>query len=508
MFDHSEYSLNTILFDKKTEIENLYNQVQDRYTAAIQSAGNKTLDEAFNILDIMINDKEGRKKEIFDSHSQGGISPPDFSKYEGMSDEQLKAILERNGSQTINGLLSFQETLGSALDKAWRDLGQSGWKSMCNDLLHQYAIALKNKRGISGLTDSELKNQIIRDFTQHSGLIKLMGSENSPYKTSLRNLTLLAAAIPELKIGDGINYSYGSDRDESGQIRVHEASTYSEFFNVIQKKINSTWKNIIGGSGEMAAAAAELAGSYKVRSTIADMHQDLRNMSIKVKETGTNQVSRITSTGKEYFVQQKGDITVKMTADNVKITYGISVKNYARPIKNSPYSEVFLGERKDLIYLAKKAGLDEGLIVHAAASHGKDDSTIPETIRKNTKTTSQDLKKKWDDIKSIVTYRSFMDILAGESMRAGGDNVLVLNIKGTSFTLKDIVRHLQNERMWINRSISGSSRETLTALNQYQKNKNTQTEIEDTRITAYNKVINALKEASVGITLKFLSSLV
>ena len=118
MFDHSEYSLNTILFDKKTEIENLYNQVQDRYTAAIQSAGNKTLDEAFNILDIMINDKEGRKKEIFDSHSQGGISPPDFSKYEGMSDEQLKAILKRNGSQTVDGLLSFQETLGSALDRA------------------------------------------------------------------------------------------------------------------------------------------------------------------------------------------------------------------------------------------------------------------------------------------------------------------------------------------------------------------------------------------------------
>ena len=93
MFDHSEYSLNTILFNKKTEIENLYNQAQDRYTAAIQGTGNKTLDEAFNILDVMINDKEGRKKEIFNSYSQGGISPPDFSKYEGRC---TKLLTERN----------------------------------------------------------------------------------------------------------------------------------------------------------------------------------------------------------------------------------------------------------------------------------------------------------------------------------------------------------------------------------------------------------------------------
>ena len=117
------------------------------------------------------------------------------------------------------------------------------------ETIEQYAAT---KGMVAG--SSKMRQAILNDFLQHQGLVKLgltanLGTGQSTLETSLRNMVLLAEALPEYgsqgsQILGGKNYSTrkGNRRTKNGLDTLY----------VIAGKLQGLFNNVIGTAGEIA----------------------------------------------------------------------------------------------------------------------------------------------------------------------------------------------------------------------------------------------------------------
>ena len=100
-----------------------------------------------------------------------------------------------------------------------------------------------------------MNSLIIQDFLQHEGLNKLKIKKTSgSYETAIQNLTLLAAALPDIQdFTSGrsiINYSTGYEGAK--QIKGSGEGLTLQLLQVIARKVSGGFSNVKGFGAEMA----------------------------------------------------------------------------------------------------------------------------------------------------------------------------------------------------------------------------------------------------------------
>lgn len=83
-----------------------------------------------------------------------------------------------------------------------------------------------------------------------------------------------------------------------------------------------------------------------------------------------------------------------------------------------------------------------------------------------------------------------------------------MNVKGTIFTLDDILDNLEKRKMDYTYAFQGSqARRTFAGKNKFEPKANTKSQYTPIREKAYADVTNALKATKLKISLQFLTSL-
>ena len=102
---------------------------------------------------------------------------------------------------------------------------------------------------------SSTKRQILVDFLSKNGLKKLTTttggsySDQVPLQTALRNLTLLAEALPEGSTS--LSRSRVNYESQSGKT-TGRTKNQAEVLAIIGMKVNGMFSNVIGTGGEIA----------------------------------------------------------------------------------------------------------------------------------------------------------------------------------------------------------------------------------------------------------------
>lgn len=456
-----------------------------------------------DLINILTSDSNGIKRQIFEQEmgefaNNSGIDNLTYSQFGNMDIDKLNDLLQQKAQTLANSINIFTKKLEEYLEKAYKKLSNtSTWEEYKQDLIIQYCKA----KHVS-LDNGNLNSLIIQDFLQHEGLNKLKIKKTSgSYETAIQNLTLLAAALPDIQdFTSGrsiINYSTGYEGAK--QIKGSGEGLTLQLLQVIARKVSGGFSNVKGFGAEMAWADAEIQSQNKIMKEIQKINKQLQKKDIVVK-SGDSYVQR--DVGKRV---SKGDVVVTITNDNVYISYGISVKNYKRPSLGLNIPHITLGTYSNFLNLANKTGYNDYSLVHYAAAH---------QYRNGKGTSNTELYEYWETIKQQTTMMNIVDILAGQG-KEGADNVLVLVINGNAFTIDEVLSKLingSNAKGQLNVSNTGlGGRDRLIKLNTWKKDSNKNggsDEAENRGKQSYKAVIDKLSKSRFRVSLNNIAALI
>lgn len=448
LFSYKDDILNK---DLQTQI----NEFEQRKKRVYNQSSN--LEEAEQILDILTSDKNGIKKEIFESQitefgSNSGIDNLSYTSLNQMDIEQLTNLLDKRANELVNTISIFKEKLEEYLETVYRTLGEGQNFSQYQDELIKRYIAKKE------IPRSDAGQAIIKDFLIHEGLKNVHFTESSgAFETALQNLTMLAYALPELENFSTSRKTAQYSTGRSNGVKTIRGNLLPQLFKIINGKIGGGFRNLTGSGAELAWKKAEITGIQELASEIKQVNDKINaEKDVTVKETGSKSITRMASSGEYVKRVSKGDVEVIIDSNGIKIAYGISVKNYKVPKGKTFPSHITIGTYNNFYDLAtNKGGMLPYNLLHYAAARPK-------------KGQKASLETSWNEVKRMVATRNFLDIVAGQGLKAGSDNVLVLVINGSSFTIDEILKAaIKNQDGLAALSIgnSGLPRDRFTSLN-------------------------------------------
>lgn len=163
------------------------------------------LEEAEKVMSFLTGDQMNAKRQELFNSSGGNNNGPRLSGLGNYTYKQLGYVspqeIQALVDELANGLDDFITHFEDFLDSAYNSLMRGGnFETYAASVINEFI----NSNGRSNLSQSELRSQIISGILTYDGLQKLkipthQLTGQSGLDTALRNLTLLAYALPELK---------------------------------------------------------------------------------------------------------------------------------------------------------------------------------------------------------------------------------------------------------------------------------------------------------------------
>lgn len=439
-------------------------------------------DEAFDkIIDFLSGD-EGLRKEVFDSQTSQNVSAKGLART-AIGTATVESI-NAQAEQMAEIIDNFQTQLEQTINELYaKSVDPKTWQSFVDETISQYA----KTKGVVAYS-SKMRQAILNDFLKHQGLVKLgltanLGTGQGVLETSLRNMVLLAEALPEYGSNGGTvlggkNYSTGSGK--------HRTGNGIDTLYVIAGKLQGLFNNVVGTAGEIAWAVAEEGATEKLGEAL-----DEANIRIKAAPVGGTTVTvtehgeKIGEKGKPIKNVSKPDVKVQIIKNGqVLVEYGASVKTYSFS-SNSGAKTVSLVSGTSFLQAADKAFGAQGgrrYMLNLAAGHpGKG-------VSKGINYTASDLNSKWDSLVEYVVIQNFLNVLLGTLTKEGPNN-LYLVVNGQVVTVPEILSKIGNGDMSFSSRVysetaSGTrslTRASMMKLNEWQWMTNARTRTQDAK---------------------------
>ena len=503
-YKHFQEENDDFLSNLQSAKDQIWKQQVDNFALRKQQmvvSNNTTiLDKIDDILEIFSKTGTAERQAIFDANLPlnnstvmagdmtagqiGAVKKIGDGEYAFVNVEKLMNNLADNVEEFINKLHQLVQTIYEQLAT-----GQT-WEQYKNAVIAEYA---QTKRTVPGSKSTQLS--ILTDFLSQNGLKKLTTTtggayaDQAPLQTALRNLTLLAEALPEGSTSlPRTRVSYSS---QSGNVKG-KTKNQAELLAVIGMKVNGMFSNVIGTGGEIAWSIAEETGNKKVNQALKKMLGE--KFAIKANTSGTDRFNGQVS---------KGDVTVRANSENVSIQYGVSVKTYTFNTK-AKYQNVSLVDNTPfLTALEKSSNIISkeqylNLFCSLSGAPANEDGGISES----------NIVEQWSQANENIIINNFLDILAGNAAGAGA-NVLYLVFNGQIITVDQILKNFseKEENFDFSFSLKGlknrSAGVTLNIEGYKEKREDKQLRSDEVE----NKALEILRQAKIHVSLQILTTL-
>lgn len=427
IYDFNQAKRNLILESQLSQME-----------SRIQKMITGDQDEAGQLIDFLTSSSmaDARKEAFEGQMSQkggarsSGLNGLTYGQLARRSSADIQAMID----DLTNGIDDFVTQLENWIKEAY--------KSLCLDTSYEsYKQALvKEYITIRKIPSSEIGTSIINDLLsgKHNGLRSLPFDSNAlggsdPMRTAIRNLTLIASAIPAM---NGTISSFKSGIHSNGM----------EVINEIAGKVSGMLSNVAGTGAEVAMAKAE-------EKVVGEVSDNLIK-SVVAKQWGTQNVQKTyygdpnmqkdaENKDKTYTSTAKTDILVSVNGNNCNITYGINMKNYTPPNSATSTGSVSIVSNTSLINAAHKADISDYYFINLAAAHGG----LSPNNKSGENITDYSLNKNWSETIEYIAYSNLLTALAGEALNFT-DNILFFIVNGNVFTISEVLtRLLENNGM-------------------------------------------------------------
>ena len=532
-FSSSEMEIRQFNDAKRNEILNdLNNQFQQRKKQMVSATDEKSKKEAGALIDFLTYSKEAaeERKAVFEQETnaysggwESGLGEYTFGQLRNKSSEEIVQMV----NDLANGITDFTDHLENLLQNIYESVCKDGapaFEQYKENIVKEYI----NNKGLKGDDNSEIAKAIWSDLlsSKHNGLNRynstqkdFSGTEGLPkVATALKNLTLIAEALPQLNNKDIKFNAY----DYKKQV------TASEVLNIIAGKMAGMFSNIKGAGGEIAAKRAEESVLKKVAEGIFEAQGTKPSIqsskvttvgdSVEKREIYDPQLIEDASKEEKIIRVSKSDVDVTLTMDGVKITYGINVKNYTPPSKDVNMEAVSLESKANLLDVAQRNGINLYYMFNIAAGHP--DSNFNKQYHANRSIkrtyTDEELSKGWFDLISYTVYKHFLTAIAGEIIN-NSKSILFFSLNGQVFPIDEVIEKVrgQNEmdltyRLTQIRAIS--TRDSFVKSNKWDDGDERKWAPDPEKAKkrgheAWESVRNVLNDTKLSIDLKVIASL-
>ena len=425
-------------------------------------AGNKSMvvNHMDEIIDILTDDKNGKRKTIFDANL---ANPGQQEFLHGQRIGQYANSMKKANmlaQQLASEIDLFTNKLDEVIAQIYHSIGGKNLEEYKNQVIMDYASKTHTRPG-----SSNFRQSIINNFMTHEGLKKLKMTASSgtgaqsTLETTLRHLVLLAEGLPEYgSMGQSLGGKYYSTRSGS-----HRTSTGAESLGVIAGKVQGLFSNVVGSGGEIAWAVAEEEGDRKVVEKLRQLDKNI-NASVHATVVGDTTVKNTENKSQV----SKGDVHIKISGKGVNIEYGVSVKNYRfDPTANTQTIDIVSGTNfLTAAYKLLGGGTNKEYLFNLAAG-------LPGgSAKENNIIDASTLNNQWNELVETVVLFNFLDFLAGTATQ-NSNNVLYLVFNGKIVTVDEILLNVINKQTKIkHRLYSESTGKSLQRSNFVSINRN------------------------------------
>lgn len=515
-FSNSGMTLADLSDEKRKSITwDLLLQFQDRQDLMMKKSTD--LEEAEKVMSFLMGDQMNTKRQELFNSSGGNNNGPRLSGLGNYTYKQLGYVspqeIQALVDELANGLDDFITHFENFLDSAYNSLMRGGnFETYAASVINEFI----NSNGRSNLSQSELRSQIISGILTHNGLQKLkipmhQLTGQSSLDTALRNLTLLAYALPELKSGN-TSYNWSTKRKAGGT-----TDSLGQILSILGGKIDGSFSSVVGIGGEIAALKAEETGAKEILSRMG-----YPTIGVSGTVVGGNNITVIKKTKQDSKADENqtetiqsrstSDVNIKVTANGVVIEYGMSVKTYQPSNASGLVGSVKIVDETPFLVAAHKANFSDYYLVNLAAAHGSGGRDF--SIKNG------DLENSWNQLVEQVTLQNFLDFVAG-SIADNQDNVLFLVINGQAFSISYILSQLMSNNLSLTSSLKKENnyqlnRDSLMKLNKWKYIKGSKSRGKSgwSKDAAYERssegwsgVIGALQTAKLTVDLNFLTKI-
>lgn len=429
-------------------LQNHVNSFSQRKQAMFAGSGASVINRMDEIIDILTDDKDGKRKQIFDANL---VNPGQKEFLHGQRIGQYANSMKKanmQAQQLASEIDLFTNKLNEVIAQIYYSIGGKNLEQYKNQVIQNYAERARIAEGSSKFCQS-----IINNFITHEGLKKLKMTSSSgtesqaTLETTLRHLVLLAQGLPEYgsQGGQSLGGKYYSTKGGS-----HRSSTGAETLGVIAAKVQGLFSNVVGSGGEIAWALAEEKGDQEVIKRLNQLDKNI-NASTHVTVVGDTIVK---NTNNETRVS-KGDVSVKVSGNGVNIEYGVSVKNYRFNPNASTQTVEIVGGTDFLTaaYKLLKSGTSKEYLFNLAAG-------LPGGNKEVGSIDATTLNSQWNDLVETVVLFNFLDFLAGTATQ-NSDNVLYLVFNGKIITVDEILLKVMSNQAKIKSSLVNENGKSL-----------------------------------------------
>lgn len=405
-------------------LQNHIDRFAKRKNAMFAGNGSVVMNHMDEIIDVLTDDKNRRRKQIFDANL---VNPGQKEFLHGQRVGQYANSMKKANmmaQQLASEIDLFTNKLDEVIAQIYHSIGGQSLEEYKNQVIIDYASKTHTTPG-----SSNFRQSIINNFITHKGLKKLKMTASSgtgvqnTLETALRHLVLLAEGLPEYGSGGrSLGGKYYST--ESGS---HRTSTGAETLGVIASKVQGLFNNVVGSGAEIAWAMAEEEGDKKV---IEKLHQLDKRINASVHATVVGDTTVKNTENKTQV--SKGDVSVKISGQGVNIEYGVSVKTYRfDPAANAQSIEIVGGTNfLTAAYKLLGSGTEKEYLFNLAAG-------LPGGS-KNKTVSAATLNSQWNELVETVVLFNFLDFLAGTATQ-NSNNVLYLVFNGKIVTVDEIL---------------------------------------------------------------------
>lgn len=532
-FSSSEMEIKQFNDAKRNEILNdLNNQFQQRKKLMVSATDEKLAKEAGALIDFLTYSEEAaeERKAVFEQETnaysggwESGLGKYTFGELRNKSSEEIVKMV----NDLAEGAQGFADHLESLLQNIYDSIctdASPAFQNYKENIVKEYA----SNKGINKNDTSKIAQAIWSDLlsSEHNGLNKykstqknFSGTENLPkVATALKNLTLIAEALPQLNNKDVKFNAYNHKKQV----------TASEVLNIIAGKMAGMFGNVKGAGGEIAVKRAEESVLKKVAEGIFEVNEKKFSIQgsevipvgdgVEKREVFDPQLIEDVSKGEKVIRVSKSDVDVILTMDGVKITYGINVKNYTPPSKDTNMGVVSLESKANLLDVAQRNGINLYYMFNIAAGHP--DSNFNKKYHANRSIkrtyTDEELSKGWFDLISYTVYKHFLTAIAGEVIN-DSKSILFFSLNGQVFPIDEVIEKVRKKnemdltyRLTQTRAIS--TRDSFVKSNKWDDGDERKwvpdpKKAKERGHKAWESVRNVLNDTKLSIDLKVIASL-
>ena len=483
----SEQKTNIYFDEKMIEHKANYEKIKQRMVTGVESE-----QEALALIEALEHDKI--------------LSDSKTLYFQNNFDSSLKTAKEMRDAAAVAETLAgevqnFLGELKSAINQITSNLNLN-LENLKNQIIQEYC----DKRNVIAGT-SEFRQRVLQDFLTHEGIKKLgislngLGTGQAALDSSIRNIILLAEALPEYgengasSLGS-MRYSTSSTSKKGLQYQVTQNG--SKTLDIIQGKLQGLLNNVVGTGAEIAWAEAEDMGAVEVAGQIMKVDKAIATGGEMVKVNEDPQLSEDAQKKNQVVRVSKPDVQVTLSRDKVIIDYGVSVKQYkfnsrtntgiVSIVSNTPLEDALEKYGKQNLYG----------IYNLAAGHAD----------KKQGYSSDELNQMWDNLVKQVTVANFLDALIG----LGDLSVLYLVVNGQVIPVSTILEKITKSDM-IGRFTGEKavSRNAFVRMNQWIQGPE-QPKSKELAMQRSNKTVSSvysrLQQAKLDISIKNLLNMI